>query len=99
MWDGLFLCLFDHLCQRQLGLDPDKAVDLLAIFEQDDGGNGDDAVFGGEIRFVVNIDFSDNRFAGQLIRQAINDRAEHFARSAPRRPEIDKDRTAALKDL
>ncbi|MBX3230219.1 MAG: sigma-70 family RNA polymerase sigma factor [Labilithrix sp.] len=72
---------------------------LLAADERDDGGERADAVPRGDRGVGVGVDREDLH-AGALPRgELLDDRFEHAAGAAPRRPEVEEDRDRGPEDL
>ena len=74
-------------------------VHNLALSEHEHGRYGHYAEFFGEFRVVVHIDFPDDGFALVILRQFLNDGNQHFARAAPRRPEVDHHKVVGRNDF
>jgi hypothetical protein len=68
---------------------------LIAAFEEHDARDGRDVVLGCEFHVFVDVDFADFDFAGELIGDAIDDRRERTAGSAPGCPEVGDDERSA----
>lgn len=63
---------------------------LVAIFEDDQGGNTANAEFGGGLRVGVNIDFANFDFASVFIGDFNEYRGNHLAGATPLGPEVDQ---------
>jgi hypothetical protein len=71
----------------------------FAIFEKEKRWNGADPVFGGQRLLFVNIHFADADTAIIFTGKFIQQRSDHFARTAPFGPKIDDDGPGDAKDL
>ena len=71
----------------------------LAILKEKEGRNITDAVFHGEVRFLIHINFDDLYRIAFFGGDFIKDRAEHFAGAAPFCPEIHDDRDGGLENF
>jgi hypothetical protein len=79
-----------------------RANDLvgdLAFIEQQQGGNGANAVLGGERLVFVNVHFADFHLAIVFVGQLVEERRDHFARAAPLGPEIHEHGQWRLQNL
>ena len=71
----------------------------LAVLEEEERGDAVDAVLGGEIRRFVHIHLADLDLPRLLGGDLGDERREHLARSAPRRPEVHQHRFIRLQHL
>src|SRR3546814_19612887 len=71
----------------------------LAILEQDHRRDAAHAIFGGSVRMVVDVELGDHHLAVQFVRNFLERRADHLARTAPFGPEIDEDRRVAVEHI
>ena len=72
---------------------------MLAIFEQQQGRDGTDAVLGGEVVVGVNVNFHDFQFAVGLCGKRFQFGGNRFARTAPGGPEINEYRDGRADDF
>src|SRR5712691_1192200 len=77
----------------------DDAIGLAAVLEQDHGRDGADAKTPGGDRIGVDVKLRDAELLALLVRDVLEDRSDHPARTAPRRPEIDEHGHVRLQDL
>lgn len=66
-------------------------IDDFAAFEEDEVRDGANAVFGGELLLGVDVDFADLDGVAFFFGEFVEDGSEHFAGTAPFRPEVDED--------
>src|SRR5690606_15962575 len=66
----------------------------LSIFYKKNGRDAADSKFDGKFRIVVYVYFANECFAFIILGEIFDDRADHFARSAPFSPEIDQSQTS-----
>jgi hypothetical protein len=93
------LCLqvFAYGCHEGFfWLEADHFVYRLTIFEDDQGRDGHNAKTACGIRVVVNVYFDDFELGAHFSVDLLQDRSDHFARAAPRSPEVNQDSTALL---
>ena len=69
-------------------MDAHQALDLLAILEEDHGGNAHHAKLTGQGFILVHVDLADYSFAVQLVPQLVDNRQQGLARLAPIGPKI-----------
>ena len=81
------------------GLHADNAVDLFAVLEEHQHGDGADAELGGEVRTFVDIDLADFESAALFGGELLEDGGEHAAWATPFSPEVDNDRAGGGFDL
>ena len=67
----------------------DVLLGELAVFEDQQGRNGHDLEFDGDVGIVVDVDLADGDI-GEFVRKFLQNRALHAARAAPRSPEVNK---------
>jgi hypothetical protein len=77
----------------------DDLLGNLALAENQQCGDRADAVFGGKALVIVNVHFADADAAVVLVGQFIKDRRDHFAGTAPFRPEINQDGDRRLQNF
>lgn len=77
----------------------DDAVDLFAVFEEHEHGDGADAELGSEVGAFVDIDLADFKGAALFGGELLEDGGEHAAWAAPLCPEVDDDRAGGGFDL
>ena len=78
-----------NCCGAVHSLTADDLIHQLSALEEQDGGNGADAVLGGDRRIGVHIHLPDLETLGLvLLGQLLHDGGDHAARPAPRRPEV-----------
>ena len=85
--------------KSRLLLRADDLVGDLAVVEEQQGGNGADAVFGGQRLMFVNVDLADFHLAIVFVGEFIQQRRDHLARAAPFGPEIHEHGRWRLQDL
>ena len=90
---------FDALDERVFGLHADDAVDLFAVLEEHQHGDGTDTELGGEVGAFVDIDLADFESAALVGGELLEDGGEHAARATPFGPEVDDDRAGGGFDL
>ena len=66
----------------------DLLVDHLSVFEEEDGGDVTDTVFGHDGVVLVYIDLTDGDAAGVFLGQFIDDGADHAAGTTPFGPKV-----------
>jgi hypothetical protein len=74
----------------------DDLVFHFAVFEEQEKWDGFHIVFHREATGVVHIDFGDFCLSFDFSRELFENGTDHFARSAPFGPEIDKDREIGI---
>ena len=77
----------------------DNLLGHLPLLEEQQRGNGLDAVFRGQGLLLINVHFADPDPASVFFGQLIQNGPEHFAGTAPFRPEINQDRCGRLEDF
>ena len=82
-----------------LAFQTDNLLRDLALLEEEQRGNGLDAVFRGQGLLLINVHFADPDPASVFFGQLIQNGPEHFAGTAPFRPEINQDRCGRLEDF
>ena len=90
---------FDAFDEGVFGLHADNAVDLFAVLEEHQHGDGADAELGGEVRTFVDIDLADFESAALFGGELLEDGGEHAAWATPFGPEVDDDRAGGGFDL
>ena len=75
---------------RTLRPEPDRGAHGLAVFDYDERRNTHDAEAFRKRRFLIDVDLADLDFQ-MLTGYLLNDRREHFARTAPDGEEIQQD--------
>ena len=76
----------------------DDAVNFLAAFEEDQGGNGGDAHVRGRLAGLVDVRPHDLDLGAHFLRHLLHHGSERLAAPSPFGPEIDQDR-GSLEDL
>ena len=61
---------------------------LLAVLEEDDGGNAHNAVLAGQRLVLIHVHLTDKRLALVLLAQVLHNRSQHLAGTAPSGPEV-----------
>ena len=74
-----------------LALQSDYSVHDLAVLEEEQGGDGVDAILDREILVVVDVHLADLHLAVVLSGEFVKDWGDHFAGATPFGPEIDQD--------
>ena len=74
------------------GLDADDAVDFLAVFQDEQEGNGVGFEAGGGVGVFIHVEFGEAHPAGEVDGKFVEDRSDHPARPAPRSPKINEHR-------
>ena len=69
----------------------DDLVFHFAVLEEKEEWDRADVVFHCEISCIIHVDLGNLRLAIDLAGELVKDGADHFARAAPFRPEIDED--------
>ena len=77
----------------------DNLLGDLALVEQQQRGDGADAVLRGERLLLVNVDLADFHLAVVFVGELVEQRRDHFARTAPFGPEIHEHGRWRLQDL
>ncbi len=72
-----------------LGDHANDLLDLFAIFKEEHGRDGADAVFGGDGVVVIDVDLGNGHLTGELGGELGEDGSDGFAGAAPGGPEID----------
>ena len=85
--------LGDEFADVALWLGPHEARDDLPVSEAHDCGNAPHGEALGGARGLVDVELRKRECAGMLVRDALEDGAERPTRRAPRRPEIDGNRS------
>src|SRR4029453_10370242 len=84
---------FTQLSQQlTLTLGPHQALLRRAILEDDERGDAHDVVAAGDVWILVDVQLGDADLARMLAGDLIEDRGDHFARSAPLGTEVDDHR-------
>ena len=65
---------------------------LLPALEHQHAGNRGHVVFDRQIGILIDVDFADFHFAGELVGNLVDGRTQLTTRAAPGRPKIDEDR-------
>jgi len=78
----------DPLMQFLLRCGSDLARGNLAVLEQHQRWDRHDAVFGGRVRILVDVELDDLDLVTELTRDLFKRRRDHSAGAAPFRPEI-----------
>src|SRR6266851_6761229 len=87
------------LHELRLRVITDDAVGLPTVLEQDHARDCPDAEAPRGDRIGINIELRDADLVALLVRDVFEDRRDHAARTAPRRPEIDEHGGVRLQDL
>ena len=82
-----------------LGLDAEGFVLQFSILEEEQGGNVADSILDGEIGLLIDIDFDDLDGAAFFGGNFVEDRAQHFAGTAPLGPEINHHGDGGLENF
>src|SRR3972149_7247144 len=85
----------DKFAHLRFRLRSDELGDDLLVPKGFDDGNASEAVLGGEVRIVIYVHFGEPERSAPLCGPFLQDRTEHPAWAAPRRPEIHDDRNGA----
>jgi len=72
---------------------------LLAVLEEEEGGDGLDAVLGGEGAFLVDVDLQDLELAAELGGDVVEEGGDGLAGAAPLGPEVDEDDGVSALEL
>src|SRR5438067_1199726 len=83
--------------QRRLRLVADHALLGLAADEEHQRGDAHDPEHAGSDRIGIHVDLDDLDLSVVLTGQFLDDRRDHLARGAPRRPEIDEYRDRGVE--
>jgi hypothetical protein len=83
---------FDKFPDRRRGHRPCLVGDFDSAFEYRHSRNGGDAILSAEARELFRVHFCHNEIARRFIRDFDHFGRDHFARTAPGRPEIHQDR-------
>ena len=75
------------------------AVDLLAVLEEDDGGDGHDAVAHGQLGLIVHVHLADDGLVAVLLSQLLDHGTQHAAGTAPIGPEVHHHQLALVQAL
>src|ERR1700704_804576 len=87
------------LHQLRLWGESDDTIGLAAVLEQDHGRDRADAEAARSDRIGVDVELGDADLVTLLARDLLEDRRDHAARTAPRRPEIDEHGAIRLQNL
>lgn len=90
---------FDAFDEGVFGLHTDDAVDLFAVLEEHEHGDGTDAELRGEVGTFVDIDLADFKGAALFGGELLEDGGKHAAWATPFGPEVDDDRAGGGFDL
>src|SRR5258708_23770709 len=82
-----------------LAAEADNLFGHLAVLEQEKRGNGAYAVFGGEGLMLIDVHLADVHAAGILVGEFVEDGGDHFAGTAPFRPEINEHGAGGFNDF
>ena len=82
--------LLERILQGLLGHSADDGVELLAIFEDHNGGNAANAILASDIRRFVGVELYSLHLALVLTRELIDQRCDHAAWPTPWRPEVNQ---------
>src|SRR5687767_3879725 len=85
--------------ELRLRVVPDDAVGLAPVLEHDHGRDRADAEASSGDRIGVDVELYDADLVALLVRDFLEDRPDHPARTAPRRPEIDEHGGIRFQDL
>src|ERR1044071_816560 len=91
--------LVDERLEVRLRHRPDGAIHHLPFLEHDQRRDRGHAELHRDLLVLVDVHLGDDRFSLVVRGELFDDRADDPARSAPRRPEVDEDRLAAVDDL
>lgn len=75
----------------------DKPLNFPPPLEEDHRRNSADAIFRRGSGIVVRVYLADANPAGEIVRQFLDGRGDHFARPAPRSPEVHQHRVLAAQ--
>ena len=89
----------ERALDRALRLRADHGGRRLAVAEQDQRGDGGDAVALLEFVLLVDVDLDELQVVLTLGRNAVEDGSDGVARAAPFRPEVHEHGLVALEDL
>src|SRR5262245_58740940 len=81
-----------------LGLRADQLLHHAPVLEQDHRGDREDLVLDGGLLVLVHVELDYPQVLA-LVANLLEDRRDHAARPAPRRPEVDEYCGVCLKDL
>src|SRR4051794_26041650 len=82
-----------ELCfEVSFAAEADDLVSDFAVLENQEGGNGADAVLSGEPLELIDVQLGDLDLAIVFGSEVIQNRRNHFTRAAPFRPKIDENR-------
>ena len=95
----LRLCLIDGVLETFFRLDADETIDHLAVFEDHERGDAADAVRGGRVGAVVDVDLGHFEAGAVLGRQLLDDRSDHATWAAPGSPKIDQHGLGRFENL
>src|SRR4029077_6172001 len=70
------------------GVGPDDPIDELAFFVEEERRDAHDPEGAGFLAVVVGVELAESDLPGVAVAQPIDDRRDHPARPAPRRPDV-----------
>jgi hypothetical protein len=70
-----------------------------AVLEDDQRRDRHDAVLGGRLLVLVDVELDDPKLVGLLVGDLLEARRDHTARTAPGRPEVDENGLVVLEHL
>ena len=77
----------------------DDAIDRLSALEENQARNAGDLVLAGDAGFSSVFSLTNFAFSAYAVGDFLDDRTEHAARAAPRRPEVDEHGLVALQNF
>lgn len=91
----------EHLYNIVLGFGPGgRPFDgIITALEDNELGDGIDAILGGDIGGIFGVELGDFHFAGKFVSDGVDGRCQRPARSAPNGPEIDENRDSGFDDF